>query len=348
LGRPVANGEVIVMSSEGDIGETVTDSNGFFSIYAHYPDSIKFFIQTKNQRGRTGVELIVNHEKFPALKHAPKSQLPFTFFRTEINNQLPAEVETSDFMNKAEQRAQYDEGIRMIQLSEVVVTATANRIAKRDEVRLDVSPFNKNSDITVYKEDIEKKVPSRFTDMFYSILGARVERDDKGIFHIYFKSSEQISGNDHEPILVIDGIITNMQWDAINVNDIESIDVFQRGSALFGGQGAFGVISVTMKRGLSESSSSNNSLNNISYTPTGYQKPVEFYSPKYDTPESRNLRTPDFRSTIFWKPDVLVSDDGKASFNFYTSDFPTTYSVVIEGLSNDGKIIRQVEKIEVR
>ena len=64
--------------------------------------------------------------------------------------------------------------------------------------------------------------------------------------------------------------------------------------------------------------------------------------------ELKNAWSPDFRTTIFWKPDLLVSEDGKASFEFYTSDFPTTYSVVIEGLSNDGKIIRQVEKIEVR
>jgi len=76
--------------------------------------------------------------------------------------------------------------------------------------------------------------------------------------------------------------------------------------------------------------------------------PVEFYAPKYDTPESINLTNPDYRTTIYWKPDVIVNDDGKALFEFYTSDFPTTYSVVIEGLSNDGKIIRQVETIEIR
>ena len=37
----------------------------------------------------------------------------------------------------------------------------------------------------------------------------------------------------------------------------------------------------------------------------------------------------------------------EASFDFYTYDFPSMYSVVIEGLTNDGKIVRQVEKIRV-
>ena len=45
---------------------------------------------------------------------------------------------------------------------------------------------------------------------------------------------------------------------------------------------------------------------------------------------------------------MVVSDTGEASFEFYTSDFPTTYSVVIEGLTKDGGMIRQVEKIVVQ
>ena len=65
-------------------------------------------------------------------------------------------------------------------------------------------------------------------------------------------------------------------------------------------------------------------------------------------PLLKNLTMPDLRSTIFWKPDLILSEDGAVSFDFYTSDFPTTYSVVIEGISDDGIIIRQVEKIEVK
>jgi hypothetical protein len=44
---------------------------------------------------------------------------------------------------------------------------------------------------------------------------------------------------------------------------------------------------------------------------------------------------------------VILEEEEKATFEFYSSDFPTTYSVVIEGITGDGKIIRQVEKIRV-
>jgi len=80
----------------------------------------------------------------------------------------------------------------------------------------------------------------------------------------------------------------------------------------------------------------------------GYQKPADFYSPKYETLETQQMPIPDCRTTIFWKPDIVIDGTSEVSFNFYTADFPATYSVVIEGLTIDGKIIRQVEKIHVK
>jgi len=41
-------------------------------------------------------------------------------------------------------------------------------------------------------------------------------------------------------------------------------------------------------------------------------------------------------------PDIVIFKDGKITFEFYTSDFRTTYSVVIEGMTSDGRILRQV------
>jgi hypothetical protein len=81
------------------------------------------------------------------------------------------------------------------------------------------------------------------------------------------------------------------------------------------------------------------------FSPLGYQQPVEFYAPKYDTPEKRNAQTPDLRTTIHWQPVVQTDSDGLGSFEFYTADENTSYTVVIEGLANDGSIIRKEEKM---
>ena len=151
-------------------------------------------------------------------------------------------------------------------------------------------------------------------------------------------------------LILVDGMVMDYDFlmDDLSIHDVEAIDVFKGpGAAIFGMRGSDGAISITTRRGPSYTPETHN-INFATYEPIGYQKPVEFYAPIYDTPESKVSGTPDFRSTIFWKPDLMVSDDGKASFKFYTSDFPTTYSVVMEGLSNDGRIIRRVEKIEVK
>jgi TonB-dependent SusC/RagA subfamily outer membrane receptor len=150
---------------------------------------------------------------------------------------------------------------------------------------------------------------------------------------------------------VIDGVPMNER----NMRDItpaivESIDVFKfaTSAAAFGARGGDGVISITTRNGRGESSEIEK-FNQKVYTPLGYQKPVEFYAPKYETLESKHPNIPDYRTTIFWKPDIVISEyEEKATFEFYTSDFPTTYSVVIEGLTSDGKIVRQVENIRVK
>ena len=73
--------------------------------------------------------------------------------------------------------------------------------------------------------------------------------------------------------------------------------------------------------------------------PLGYQLPIEFYSPKYETQESIDNPKPDLRTTIYWQPNVITDDKGNAKLDFYTADDPGTYSVIIEGVSEDGRLI---------
>ena len=82
-----------------------------------------------------------------------------------------------------------------------------------------------------------------------------------------------------------------------------------------------------------------------SVMPLGYQQPVEFYAPKYDTPEKKQRQFPDLRTTIHWEPLVQSDSSGIASFEYYTADETTPYTVIIEGVANDGKIIRQEGKL---
>jgi hypothetical protein len=69
----------------------------------------------------------------------------------------------------------------------------------------------------------------------------------------------------------------------------------------------------------------------------GMQLQREFYSPVYDTAEQKRSRLPDFRTVLYWAPDVNTDLKGNAKVSFYTSDKPGKYVAVLQGLTNSGK-----------
>ena len=76
-----------------------------------------------------------------------------------------------------------------------------------------------------------------------------------------------------------------------------------------------------------------------------YAKNAEFYAPKYPTEESRKIINSDKRTTIHWEPNIRLNEKGEAGLSFYTADRPSTYTVVIEGITDDGKACRYVKQI---
>ncbi|MBQ8646039.1 MAG: hypothetical protein IJ476_06680 [Bacteroidales bacterium] len=67
--------------------------------------------------------------------------------------------------------------------------------------------------------------------------------------------------------------------------------------------------------------------------PLGWQKPARFYSPKYDTPESKKSKEKDNRITLYWNPAVKLDENGEATISFYTSDSDSQYRIEVEGRS---------------
>jgi len=347
--KPVANSEISMMTKEGFVGLTTSDEKGTFMFQGfEYPDSTLYFIQALSSKGSDRVELVLNDVSFPKPINVETDYYPSMYQTNEYlslnQTDNKQSLQSNDFIAKAEQRSKYDEDLRVIHLNAVEVTAPI--IERKDEIRLRF-PLNAGSNFTLRREEFEKYHPPHASALLYGIPGIFVTREG-------FPKMRNTTGFG-DPLILIDGIVSeggvfSNNTSLLSVQEIESIDVFRGpNAALFGIRGTNGVISITTKRGLNYTDlPQRNEFNCMYYTPLGYQKPVEFYAPRYETLESKHLTIPDFRTTIFWKPDIVISDTGETSFEFYTSDFPTTYSVVIEGMTTDGRIIRQVEKIRVQ
>jgi TonB-dependent SusC/RagA subfamily outer membrane receptor len=152
-----------------------------------------------------------------------------------------------------------------------------------------------------------------------------------------------------EPLLILDGLQitsgTTERLNQINPEIVERVDVIKYGGgAIYGSRGANGVIIVTTKSG---DGAANQSLDGfaLAMPVMGFSKPAIFVSPDYS--QVRGDVQPDYRSTIYWSPQVITDKIGNTSVTFYASDIATRYKIVVEGVSAAGDPLRGVFFIDV-
>ena len=142
------------------------------------------------------------------------------------------------------------------------------------------------------------------------------------------------------PLFLVDGIETD--WSLIKIiamSDIDKIEVLKSGynMAIYGSKGGNGVIAVYTKTGNTSVDYEKYESGKIIPRVQGFQKPKQFYSPKY-TPENIDDPVGDYRATLFWDPN-LKFEDNKSKVEFFTSDKLARYMVYIEGITKNGKIL---------
>jgi hypothetical protein len=69
----------------------------------------------------------------------------------------------------------------------------------------------------------------------------------------------------------------------------------------------------------------------------GYSITREFPEPDYSRNDSL-ISQPDFRTTLYWNPNLIPDSTGRIHFTFYNSDHAKKYRVVIEGMDSRGRL----------
>ncbi|MCL1821387.1 MAG: carboxypeptidase regulatory-like domain-containing protein [Prolixibacteraceae bacterium] len=318
LGRPVANVGVSVVSRRGDFAtETTTGHDGRFFLHeGEAPDSTLLIVQTAPQLGRQNLELILDKPVHPE--------------RTVLvpASGAPDRVKFAQYADKAEQQYVDEYGMRVHQLSEVTVTAQRNK--PKDYSMMYEAKY---ATFVITQEDIEKRPPASMNFLLMQIPGVMVADD-------------RIKHGRHEVGLMIDGFPGSMSMlKEITPHGVAQIDFLVGSDALMYTKNFEGKVIAIWTNGGSSSHLLQKAPNVKPVMPLGFQRPAEFYAPKYDTPE-RNQK-PDLRTTIHWQPSITTDENGKASFSFYTADAPSTYTVVIEGMTADGRIVYKKDEIVV-
>ena len=141
---------------------------------------------------------------------------------------------------------------------------------------------------------------------------------------------------ENKPLILVDGVPVYDFEKVLSINsrEIEKADIIN--TRYFISENIFdGIVSFVTKKGNLSVLEFDNSIFRQVYE--GCEIQNNFYSPDYSTSETKDNRIPDYRNTLFWNPDLQTRKDGKTEISFFTSDESSDYTIVVEGITSDGK-----------
>ncbi len=337
-GKPVKKSEVTIFSwGTGYFDITETDSTGRFTFSGiEFRDSTEFVIQALNKAGRPFVDLVLENEMFLSEKALPVKTADITE-ESEVSERL------SSYITRADTRYTMENGMRTVYIEEVIIKGKAPD-KKKYSFSYYMPKVTQQSLYMIDYDFITEMQPTFMSDIIYRFPFTRVE-NGKVIIDRMSYSLDGGSGSRPAVLVLDDMIIQEYNIDDLDPYSIERVAILKGAqTVLLGGAGAAGAIVITTKKGMSAYKEVPK-YHIKTTTPLGYQEPVEFYSPRYETKDKRESGPPDLRTTIYWNPDVKVSADGDAVFDFYTSDATAEYTVLLEGITADGLIIYSRNRI---
>lgn len=311
--KPVKGNDVMLLSSyKQQIRFSKTDSLGqYYFDGIEFPDSTNLIVKAMSKTKLVDVEVIPDEEKFPA----SPTHLPVALFgRQPVNH---------NYLLVSREKYYTEGGMTVINLDEVTIDA------EKPTDSTD-SYYAGIADSKLDAKRLEDYQGMRVMDILSMLPGVEVD-------------GEQVSirGSGGNPLFVIDGIQTDHIEDIIylNVTDVEEILLYKGASAaIFGSQGGNGAIAFTLKKGYEARSLAPPSL--VYTAPLGFQKPTEFYVPRYEVDSILQQTKRDLRTTVYWNPELIPDSTGQVTVNFYTADNPNDYTVEVEGLGHNGTICR--------
>ncbi len=299
---------IAIKNGVADVQQVQADDKGdFIMSNLNYPDSTLYILEALTNKEKKGAILTLN-DTYKKNNYMELKPLPLA--NDNIN--------FSSFIKQTNDMYLLDHGIRMIDLDEISVTA--KRLDNKSITSSYYSPLLSSNLLS--SDDFKKRNITSMSSLL-SHLGV-------------FVTGNKVMIRNQVAQIIIDDIACEDDdvFNALIFDDIENAFVLKDGIGVVNMRPS---IVFTTKRG--EGIYSNVISDNIkSIKPLGYQQTVEFYSPVYTNNELLDNDTPDLRSTIYWNPRVLVDKQGDASFEFYTADPVTTYTIVIEGVSADGHV----------
>ena len=304
-------GIIMIPSNSPNIKLVQTDSLGRYSIDGiQFPDSSSFILKAKKKKTLGDVEIIPDSDVFPK---------PSIYIPTPLKVNV-ASVEQNEYFKQSKEKYFIEGGMRVIHLDEVIVTA-----AKKENNFTSSYFYPGSEDALITSEKIKQFPGQNILQILPIVIAGNFYIDGYDKIHLTIDGGLELS-------VYIDGMSgAGTGADALrylNSDDVESISLFKLDR----------MIVIRLKKVENRKAEKPISLTKV--TPLGYQKPAEFYVPRYDVDSVRISDKADLRTTIYWNPELETDSVGTVHVKFYTADPANNYSVVLEGLSKSGEICR--------
>ena len=318
FGANVKKGPICVLAPKYNIiATTEKDEKGQFIVNTSFRDSTTFLVQARTKKGFAGVDILMDPPQYPVATHkAPYFNGATTFME--------------DYLMNTRDQYYMEGGMRVYNLKEITVTAKRERPSSKSIYTGGINTYTVEEDrLQGYGQtafDAASRLPS---------------------VTITNGSEIHIRNNSEPAIIVIDDIVYEDASDIlkdIQVSDMSSISLLRGADAvILGPRASGGAVVITLKDPRNLPARPAQGI--ITYTPLGYSESVEFYHPTYDTPEKKNAQRSDFRSTVYWNPELRLDAEGKATIEYYTPDSTAPEDIIIEGVDKNGKVCRILQTI---
>ena len=340
--KPVANGEVSMIIPKMEyVNVVTTDSLGRFSIPVPLmPDGVDCVVIAMNDKGKKQTNLELADEQYPD---------NYYLIDAGTTNGVSADVQEDQAW-----RLISEDDWRHIWLNELIVTAASHRrrytIERNNFLNADdISRLG----ITSVDGALRAMGVSDFSKVSILI-------DGESLSDMYFTDTESFRAaltfatndwkNDRVKRINFSLFNTGTDYDMSKVSIADGFVSMQNVEYISFGRGRHGraALNIRTKPGSSKVWKEPSPYVKIAH-PMGAQQPVEFYTPRYDQGDCGIEPGSDLRRVLYWNPRVKVSEQGMARFSFYCNDVPnTTYTILVEGVTADGGLIRGSQTVTKR
>lgn len=334
-GKPVAKAKISIISTPtiSISQETVSDENGKFNFENFiFLDGTQFVIKAETENGDKKLKIAIENIKELTLLTNKSIPVEDSVYIQILNR-------NKELSQESRKHTDSSKNLREVEIvgkaNKAPNSANLNGAGKADAV-FDAEDLKTVISLRQYLEGRVSGI-TLYDQKFY------LTRSNPGMESV-------IKINPPQPMQIyLDGSrideIGNI--DDITVNNIESVEILKSIANSFVYGTNDGVILITTKTAEKGSSDVNTSMTDgfLKITPKGYSIGRAFYSPKYTSTSTKDL---DYRTTVFWEPNLITDKDGKGKISYFNTDVPGIYRMVIEGIDADGNLARKVLTYEVK